>query len=33
MRVQIEGGLELIFFNQISRFRIGTSLEGGLELL
>jgi len=27
------GGLELIFLNQVPRFRIGTCLGGGLELL
>ena len=26
------GGLELIFLNQVPRFRIGTCLGGGLEL-
>jgi len=26
-------GLELIFLNQVPRFRIGTCLGGGLELL
>jgi len=29
----IGGGLELIFFNKVPRFRIGTCLGGGLELL
>jgi len=33
MGAQVKGGLELIFLNQISRFRIGTCLGGGLELL
>jgi len=33
MGAQIEGGLELIFLNQVPRFRIGTCLGGGLELL
>jgi len=29
MRAQVESGLELIFLNQIPRFRIGTCLGGG----
>jgi len=33
MGAQVEGGLELIFLNQVPRFRIGTCLGGGLELL
>ena len=33
MEVQVGGGLELIFLNQIPRFRIGSCLGGGLELL
>jgi hypothetical protein len=33
METQIAGGLELIFLNQIPRFRIRTCLGGGLELL
>jgi hypothetical protein len=33
MGAQVGGGLELIFLNQVTRFRIGTYLEGGLELL
>jgi len=32
MGAQVEGGLELIFLSS-SRFRIGTCLGGGLELL
>jgi len=33
MGAQVGGGLELIFLNQVPRFRIGTCLGGGLELL
>jgi hypothetical protein len=33
MRYQIGDGLELIFLDQVPRFRIGTCLGGGLELL
>jgi len=33
MGAQVRGGLELIFLNQVPRFRIRTCLEGGLELL
>jgi len=33
MGVQVGGGLELIFLNQVPRFRIETCLGGGLELL
>jgi hypothetical protein len=32
MGTQVEGGLKLIFLNQVPRFRIGTCLGGGLEL-
>ena len=33
MRAQVGGGLELIFLSQVPRFRIGTCLGGGLELV
>ena len=33
MGAQVGGGLELIFLDQVPRFRIGTCLGGGLELL
>jgi len=33
MGAQVGGGLELIFLNQVPRFRIGTCLGGALELL
>ena len=33
MGAQVGGRLELIFLNQVPRFRIGTCLGGGLELL
>ena len=33
MGAQVEGGLELIFLDQVPRFRIGTCLEAWLELL
>ena len=32
MEVQIGGGLELIFLDQVSRFEIGACLGGGLKL-
>jgi len=32
MGAQVGGRLKLIFLDQISRFRIGTCLGGGLEL-
>ena len=33
MGAQVGGGLELIFLDQVPKFRIGTCLGGGLELL
>jgi hypothetical protein len=33
MGARVRGGLELIFLDQIPRFKIGTCLGGGLELL
>jgi len=33
MEAQVRGGLELIFLDQVHRFKIGTCLGGGLELL